>query len=45
MFERHGLPLAMPVKDRMALTDDIVNGTLDGFEEIALRLAPYPGLG
>jgi hypothetical protein len=41
MFERHGVPLAMPAKERMALTDDITAGALDSFEEIALRLAPF----
>lgn len=41
LFERHGLPLAMPAKERMALTDDILRGTLDSVDEIALRLAPY----
>jgi death-on-curing protein len=41
LFERHGLPLAMPAKDRMALTDDITAGTIDTVDEIALRLAPF----
>lgn len=41
LFERHEIPLDMPAKDRMAVTDDIAGGTLDSVEEIALRLAPF----
>lgn len=41
MLQRAGLGLAMPAKDRMALTDALVSGELDSVEEIALRLSPY----
>jgi len=36
-----GLTLAMPAKDRMALTEALLSGELDAVEEIALRLSPY----
>ena len=41
LLERAGLLLAMPAKDRMALTDALLSGELDAVEEIALRLSPY----
>ena len=41
MFERHEVPFVMPAMERMALTDDIIGGKVDSFEEIALRLAPF----
>lgn len=36
-----GFGLAMPAKDRVALTDALVDGEVDSVEEIVLRLAPY----
>jgi death-on-curing protein len=36
-----GGQLMMPGKDRMVLTDDIVQGALDDVEDIAKRLAPF----
>ena len=40
-LERAGLVLAMPAKERMALTDELTTGALDRVDEIALRLSPY----
>ena len=40
-LERDGLMLAMPTKERMALTDELATGALDRVDEIALRLSPY----
>jgi death-on-curing protein len=36
-----GLALAMPAKERMALTDALASGELDAVDEVALRLSPY----
>ena len=40
-LERCDLPLAMPPKDRMELTDDIATGQVTDVREIAARLTPY----
>jgi hypothetical protein len=41
LLDRAGLWLAMPAKERMALTDELTSGAVDSVDEIALRLAPY----
>jgi death-on-curing protein len=41
LLERCDLPLAMPPKDRMELTDDISCGQVTEIHEIAGRLTPY----
>jgi len=41
LLERHGLPLSMPAKARMELTDDITSGWVCEVDEIASRLAPF----
>ena len=41
LLERCDLPLAMPPKDRMELTDDIATGHVIDVPEITARLAPY----
>ncbi|MFI7213094.1 hypothetical protein ACIBP4_00835 [Micromonospora maritima] len=38
---RAGFRLAMPAKERMALTDALTSGEVDSVEELALRLSPY----
>ncbi|WP_422744510.1 hypothetical protein ACN27B_09500 [Micromonospora sp. WMMD754] len=38
---RAGFRLAMPAKERMALTDALKSGEVDSVEELALRLSPY----
>lgn len=40
-FERHDLPLAMPPKERMELTADIIDGPALKVDEIASRLEPF----
>lgn len=41
LLERYDLPLAMPPKDRMELTEDIISGSVADVREIAVRLSPY----
>jgi death-on-curing protein len=40
-LERCDLPLAMPPKDRLELTDDIIAGRVTDVRDIAKRLTPY----
>jgi hypothetical protein len=41
LLKRCDLPLLMPPKDRMELTEDITSGSVSDVREIASRLTPY----